>query len=149
MARTSVIIAAPAGRVYSALADGEQYHRWVVGAKDIRAVDDAFPRPGAELHHTVGVGPLEVDDSTQVKAAVEGRRLVLEARVRPIGRARVEFALAEEAAGRTRVTMDEEVLEPAIARHLRVLTDPLIHGRNRITLDKLRRLVEAGELGTG
>ena len=78
----------------------------------------------------VGVGPLEVDDSTQVTAAVEGRRLVLEARVRPIGRARVAFSLADAGAGRTRVTMDEEVLEPAIARHLRVLTDPLIHGRN-------------------
>lgn len=148
MARTSTSIAAPADHVYAALADGEHYARWVVGAKDIRAVDDHFPRPGAELHHTVGVGPVEISDSTEVKVADDNRRLVLEARVRPVGRARVEFTLESMAAGETRVIMDEHVLEPAVVRWLQPLVDPLIHARNVATLDKLRRLVESGELGT-
>ena len=39
-------------QVFSVLADGWLYPSWVVGASRIRAVDDSWPSPGAELHFT-------------------------------------------------------------------------------------------------
>ncbi len=148
VARNQTTIDAPPERVFAALADGEKYDRWVVGAKNIRAVDDQFPAVGAKLHHTVGAGPVEVNDSTKVEAVDPGHRLVLEARVRPVGIARIEFLLAPDPQGGTRVTMDEVVTDPPLARLLSPLLDPLIKGRNVATLEKLKQMVEEAEPGT-
>ena len=147
MARCRTTIAALPDRVFAALADGEHYDRWVVGAKNIRAVDNTFPEQGAKIHHTVGAGPVEVKDTTKVDAVAEDRRLVLDARARPFGKARVEFVLAPDGSGGTLVTMDEVVTEPPVLRLLGPLLDPLIKARNVATLANLKRLVESGDLG--
>ena len=142
MARCQLIFKAPPDTVFRALADAEHYDTWLVGAKDIRAVDSAFPEPGAELHHTVGAGPVELKDSTEVEAVDTNRRLRLRARVRPLGVARVEFQLEPAAGGGTQVIMDEVVTEPALARALNPLLGPLINSRNLASLKNLREQVD-------
>ena len=67
---------------------------------------------------------------------VAGERLVLEARFRPFGRARVEVRLKPSKMGSV-VEMIEEPSSPAIARMTRPLWEPLIHVRNT---EALRRL---------
>ena len=147
MARCQLTFHAPPDAVFRALADAEHYDSWLVGAKDIRSVDSAFPEPGAELHHTVGAGPVEVKDSTEVEAVDTNRRLQLQARFRPIGVARVEFRLEPAPGGGTTVTMDEVVTEPALARVLKPVLTPLINSRNLASLKKLRDRVDGPRSG--
>ena len=88
------------------LADPSSYGHWVVGSKRIRDADASWPTPGSRFHHTVGVGPIAVDDHTESLAADPPRRLVLRAKARPLGLAKVEIEL-EPAPGGTCVTLRE------------------------------------------
>jgi uncharacterized protein YndB with AHSA1/START domain len=129
--------------VWAVLMNGWRFADWVVGAKRIRAVDDGFPAPGTKLHHRFGVGPLVIDDTTVVEEIEEPRRLVLRARARPAGVARVELELEPTADGGTEIRMREDPTSgPA-----KVLDNPLLRrlvdARN---LEALRRLTTlAGE----
>ena len=49
------------------LAEPNVYDDWVLGAKEVRDADAAWPAVGAKLHHKTGVGPLTVDDETVVE----------------------------------------------------------------------------------
>lgn len=60
---------ASADTVWRVLADGWAYPTWVVGASRVRAVDTSWPAVGACIHHSFGVWPLVVDDTTEVKGA--------------------------------------------------------------------------------
>lgn len=139
MATNERTIAATPEQIWAVLADAMSYDRWVVGAKDIRTADGTWPEPGSSLHHTIGVGPMELKDTSTVLEAEPLRRLVLEARGRPLGMARVELLL-DPVAGGTKVTMIEDVTRPAAVRAMNPALDPLIHSRNTETL---RRLDEA------
>jgi uncharacterized protein YndB with AHSA1/START domain len=99
-------IPAPPETVWRVLADPKSYAYWVVGSKRIRDADPGWPAPGSRFHHTVGVGPLTVDDHTESLAADPPRRLVLRAMARPIGLAKVEIELEPERDG-TCVTLTE------------------------------------------
>jgi uncharacterized protein YndB with AHSA1/START domain len=123
-------------QVWAVLADGKKYADWVVGADKVREVEGAWPNQGAQFHHTVGVGPLKIRDSTSVVACDPVRCLALEARVRPFGRASVVLELAASPHG-TQVTMTEGPVSPILLRAAKRLFDPLIHVRN---LEALRRL---------
>jgi uncharacterized protein YndB with AHSA1/START domain len=92
--------------VWRVLADPGSYAYWVVGSKRIRKADANWPAPGSRFHHTVGVGPLTVDDHTESLAADPPRRLVLRAKARPLGLAKVEIELEPERGG-TCVTLTE------------------------------------------
>lgn len=128
--------------VFAILADGERYADWVVGAKKIRSVDASWPVPGSELRHKVGVGPIEIRDTSTVEAVEPGRSITLRVRARPAGIGRVHVQL-EPAAGGTDMTMAEEPVE-GIAKTLdNPLQRLLLKGRN---LEALRRL---GNLATG
>ena len=72
-------------RVFKVLTDAEAYPRWVVGAKQIRAVDAGWPAPGTAFHHSVGAGPASLDDATTVVELDSPRRMVLKGRARPLG----------------------------------------------------------------
>lgn len=141
-----MVFAATPDQVFAALADGDRYDQWVVGAREIRATDPDFPRPGAKVHHRVGVGPIEVKDTTKVEAAQPGHRLRLEARVRPMGVAVVDFAL-EPVAGGTKVIMEEHVRSPFVLRALDPALTPLVNARNVASLKKLKTIVESGAYG--
>lgn len=127
--------------VFEVLCDGWLYPSWVVGASRMREVDDAWPAVGSELHHSVGVWPLLIDDKTVVEQFVSGRTIVMRARGWPIGEARVTIDVKPRG--------DECVVriqEEAIAGPGRFVPAPLadipLHWRNDETLHRLAYLAE-------
>jgi uncharacterized protein YndB with AHSA1/START domain len=137
--------------VFAALVDPRTYPHWLVGARDIRAVDADWPKIGTKFHHRVGlVGPLKMADSSKVLAVESPEYLSLEVRVRPLGRARATFRLAEPAGGResaaaeprTRVEFEEVPL--GRLKWFQWALDPLAAVRNRRSLDKLADYLEEG-----
>jgi len=137
---TRTIHATP-GQVWDVLSDGWLYPLWVVGATRMRAVDDTWPLAGAELHHSVGVWPAALDDTTTVVASEPLHRLELQARAWPYGEARVVIELDPVTDG-TRVRIDEDAtngpgrLVPGLLRH------PMLSWRNTETLRRLAFVVE-------
>ena len=129
--------------VWDVLSDGWFYATWVVGASRIRAVDDRWPAQGAQLHHSVGVWPALLNDSTTVLEAEPPRLLVLQARGWPVGEARVEIRLEDGAsAGGCLIRMSEDAAAGP-ARHVpRPLRMATIRPRN---VESLRRLAYLAE----
>jgi uncharacterized protein YndB with AHSA1/START domain len=146
MARTEALFSVPPERVFAVLADPTAYADWVVGSHSIRAADPEWPAVGSRFHHRVGAGPLKVKDHTEVLEVDPPRRLVLRARARPLGTARVEMLL-EPRDGGTHVTMIEVGADPVSRLAIR-LTDLLVHRRNVESLRRLRRISETGVLRT-
>lgn len=106
MATVSAYVRAAPNRVFDVLADGWYYSVWVVGTSHVRAVEAGWPSEGSRLFHASGVWPMALRDETKVEEVDPGRRLVMIARGRPMGEARIEVTLVAEAEG-TRVTMVE------------------------------------------
>ena len=63
------------------------YGYWVVGSKFIRDVDDDWPAVGSAFHHKVGVGPLTINDHSQIVEARRPRLFRLRVKGRPAGTA--------------------------------------------------------------
>ncbi len=124
----------PVEAVFEALADPYTYPRWLVGAQRIRAVDDDFPAPGSEFHHSVGVADgATVDDTSSVLAVDAPHRLDLEVQVGPINGI-VRFRIEPTPTGAT-IRMRER---PAgLAKVLTPFTRPALGARNA---ESLRRL---------
>lgn len=142
----TVLIEAPPQRVFDVLVDPRTYPEWLVGAQHIRAVDDAWPAPGAQFHHRIGVGPLTVPGSTSVRRSDAPHELVLAAGMGPFGEASVRFVLEQVGDG-TEVTVEEEpVRGPArlLWRGARSLVSAALWGRNAMSLSALDRLVTSG-----
>lgn len=137
-------IAAPIDDVWRVVANGWMYSGWVVGASRIRDVDDAFPAPGTNLHQSVGLWPLLVDDVTTVVEAAEPNRLVLRVRSRPFGEGQVRVRLESTSLATTRVEIDEEVTRGPARRLPRQVQAPLMNWRNRECLRRLAHLAERG-----
>lgn len=126
-------------QIWAVLAEAKSYEHWVVGAKDIRDADGTWPAVGSTLQHTSGLGPLNLKDNTKVIESDEPRRIVLEARGRPLGIARIQITIEPEG-GQTKVTIVEEAIRPAAARAMNPALRPLIHSRNVETLRRLEEL---------
>jgi len=141
MTCVDLVIKSPEDRVWAVLADPHGYGDWVVGAKEIRDVEGHWPDRGSRFHHTVGMGPLNVKDNTKVLEVEPSRRIVLEARARPLGRARIEISLSRVGAGTT-VALDEEAVSPAVVRALNPLLEPFVRARNNKALRRLAGVVE-------
>ena len=144
MATVTVRIGATPAAVFTVLADGWAYAGWVVGASHVRAVEAAWPAVGARLHHASGNWPLLLNDETRVEQVDPGRRLVLLARGKGLGEARVDLSLlpAGAAGAETTITMVEELVSgPGKWLHSPV-SEALLHRRNTESLARLRRLVE-------
>ncbi len=138
MACTERTFQATPEQIWAVLSDAMSYDCWVVGAKDIRTADGTWPEPGSTLEHTSGFGPFELKDNTKVLESEPPCRLVLEARGRPLGIARIEVRL-EPRGTATLVTMTENAVRPVAASTLNPVLNPLIHSRN---VEALRRLEE-------
>lgn len=139
MATVRRTIRRPRSAVFEALITPETYPHWLVGAKEIRAVDDGWPAPGTKFHHKVGiVGPLTIADNTKVLEIDEPRRLVLEVRARPLGRGKSTFTLTETAAGEsTDVELDEVPI--GLMAPTEPVAAPLLVHRNTVSLRNLAR----------
>ena len=134
-------------RVFAVLSDPESYADWVVGSHSIRDADPSWPAVGSRFYHRVGAGLLTVKDHTEVLQADPPRRLVLRARARPLGTAKVELVLDPRDGG-THVTMIEVAGDRLSKLALNRLTDPLVHHRNVESLRRLRRISETGVIKT-
>lgn len=128
--------------VWEALMTASDYPRWIVGAQAFRGESDDWPAPGSRFHHAVGIGPVRLRDTTSLLEVDDGRRVALEARARPTGRARVEIELTPAADGHTRVSMSERAISGPGRLVPAALHDPVIRLRNREALRRLARLVE-------
>jgi uncharacterized protein YndB with AHSA1/START domain len=153
MARAERSIDATPEEVFAVLSDATTYPKWLIGARRIRAVDDDWPHPGSFMHHSVGAGPLTLDDKTMVVAIEPPRRLVLEARLRPLARASVEFDLIQ-AGTATHVVMKERLTAPICAVLSNSLVRPILELRNVESLRRLEQIVleraakRSGDMGT-
>jgi uncharacterized protein YndB with AHSA1/START domain len=141
VAATCLFIGRPPERVFDVLRDPWRFADWVVGAKEIRAVDATWPAVGSRFHHRFGVGPLTIDDSTVLEEIDPPTRLVLRARARPAGVARVELRLVPVTGG-TEVHMEERPVSGVAERLDNPLLDALVVVRNRRSLRRLAALVE-------
>jgi uncharacterized protein YndB with AHSA1/START domain len=144
MATNSITIDAPVERVYAVLADGRSYAEWVVGAKRIRSVDPHWPAIGSKFHHTVGAGPLTLDDESEVLDVEPRRRLELRVRARPAGEAHVTLTLtAANGGNHTNVEMEEHPvrgLATVVGRN--PIADWLLGRRNDEALRRLKNRAE-------
>lgn len=141
MAQNETIIRTSPERVFEVLMDTENYGYWVVGSKHVRDTDDNWPAVGSRFHHTVGFGPITVDDHTRIEEIERNRKLKLRAKARPLGTALVTLEL-EPADGGTRVVMTEDPADPLTSFVFNPLTHLLVRGRN---VESLRRLKELAE----
>ena len=142
MAVNEIEIAAPPEDVFAVLADPARYADWVVGTSETQAVDEEWPEDGAKLRYEAGIGPLAIGDVTEVIESDPPRRLLLNARVRPLGDIAIELLL-EPREGGTRVKMTEEPVGGLLeAVHTRV-NDAVVSQRNDVALRRLRDLVES------
>lgn len=140
MAVNHEMIEAAPETVFGIITDPSSYPRWVVGARTIRDVDTSWPRPGSAFHHAVGVGPARIHDKTEVLDIQPPDRLVLRARARPAGVARVALHLRGKGSG-TEVVLEEHPLGPG-ARWWGRLLDPVVWLRNIESLRRLKRIAE-------
>jgi hypothetical protein len=93
-------------QVWDVIADGWTYSQWVVGNSRMRAVDPAWPNVGSTIEHSIGVWPLLLDDITVVEECRPSEQLVLLAKGRPFGKARITLRLTDIDGG-CRVEMAE------------------------------------------
>ena len=140
MARNTIHVDVPPEAVFEVLADPRFYGNWVVGASATYQVDGDWPEVGSVLHHAQ---LLILRDTTEVLECEPGRRLVLEARARPLVVARVAITVEPEDGG-TRVILDERATGGLAAAVPRAVTDALIGVRNREAVRRLQRLAEIG-----
>ena len=131
-------IAATPTEVFEVLAEPRTYPEWLVGAKKIRDVDAAFPAEGTEFHHTVGAGPVSVDDSTEVVEVDPPDRLKLRVKAGHFN-GEVEFLLLASPKG-TEVRFRERPIGPPAA--LTPFLRPSLQARNGESLKQLRELIE-------
>ncbi|MDP9347073.1 MAG: SRPBCC family protein [Actinomycetota bacterium] len=139
MARNVALLPVTPERIWAVLSDPAGYGYWVVGPDTIRDADGGWPQPGTKIHHRVGAGPLKLNDDTQVVEADAQRRLVLHARARPFGTARVELQLVPEGTS-TRVVMIEGPGDRLSRLLHNPLTDRVMHRRNEVALRRLTEL---------
>jgi uncharacterized protein YndB with AHSA1/START domain len=141
MSRNARVLRCTPEEVFRILADGWLYPCWVVGASRMRDVEDAWPQPGARLHHSFGVWPVLIDDVTLVEVYDPPRRMVVRAKGRPIGQARVTIDVKPRGRGCVVRLQEEPVAGPA-----RLAPPPLrdlgLHWRNTETLHRLAYLAE-------
>lgn len=141
MAKVSCVIAASPAAVFAVLSEGWYYSDWVVGTSHVRAVDQDWPQQGSRLHHAVGVWPMVLRDESAVEQVIPDHLLVLTAKGRPLGEAKVTIELLAEGRG-TRLNMTET----PVAGPGRWLNNPVLQAlltrRNVESLARLTALVE-------
>lgn len=129
--------------VFAVLGDGWLFPSWVVGASRIRGVDDVWPAKKAKLHHSFGLWPLVIDDTTSVVDWNPPHRAQFRARGWPIGEANVTLVVRAHHSG-CMVSMQEDAVQ-GLGRFVpKPLRELLLVIRNKEALQRLAWLAEQG-----
>jgi uncharacterized protein YndB with AHSA1/START domain len=142
MAINSVRTALSPDEVFEHLLDPWEYPSWLLGASDMRAVDDDWPEVGSSFHHRVGFGPVNVNDRSQILELDRPRKLVLKVRATPLVQGIVTFTVEALSGGGSVLWLQEEPAIPG-AEVLRPVLDPPTHLRNQRSLSRLADLMLA------
>lgn len=128
--------------MWKVLADGWTYSQWVVGNSRMRAVDPDWPQPGSTIHHSIGVWPAVINDSTVVESCIPERELVLIANGRPLGKARITLRLHDVDGGGCLI----EMAEVPVSAPMKWIPDAValagVFPRNRETTWRLAAIAE-------
>jgi len=141
MATNYRLINASPEDVFQVLADGWLFPSWVVGASRIRGVDATWPAPEAKLHHSFGVWPLVIDDTTSLVEWDPPRHVKFQARGWPIGEAEVTLDIKLRSAGCI-VRMHEDAAKGPGRLVPKPFRDVGLLIRNREALQRLAWLAE-------
>ncbi len=141
MSFTAIHVDAVPERVFAVLSDPRSFGDWVVGSETIRDADAHWPAAGARFHHTVGSGPLKVDDHTEVLESHPPHRLVLRAKARPLGTACVTLTITPQGGG-SEIIMREQAADLLSKLQFNPIVQPLLYVRNVKSLRRLKRLAE-------
>ena len=133
---------APVQAVWDTLADGWSYATWVVGASRVRDVEEAWPAEGSRIHHSFGLWPVLVNDTTQVLRSNVPTELVLKARGWPAGEAQVVITVESRSANTCAVFLAEDAVRGPGALVPRPVRQLAIAPRN---VEALRRLAYLAE----
>lgn len=141
MATNRRILSCAPDDVFAVLANGWLYPSWVVGASRMRDVEHAWPSVGAAIHHSFGVWPLLVNDTTSILEWDPPRHALLKARGWPAGSAHVQIDVESTTAG-CRVSITEDAVEGPGTLVPKPARDAAMLLRNRETLQRLAYLAE-------
>ena len=135
-------VEAPAEAVWTTLADGWLYATWVVGASRVRDVDPGWPSQGSRIHHSSGIWPVLISDTTEVLRVVAPTELVLRARGWPVGVADVIITVEGLTAATCRVSISEDAVRGPAALVPRPVRQLAFGPRNVEVLRRLAYLAE-------
>ena len=141
MSRTTRFMSCSPDDVFEILADGWSFASWVVGAARIREVDATWPQSGSRIHHSVGLWPVLIDDTTSVLHLDRPHVLELKVRAWPTGEGKVRLECVPEEGG-TRVIMTEDATKGPATLVPRLVRDPVLDARNTEALRRLAYLAE-------
>jgi uncharacterized protein YndB with AHSA1/START domain len=145
MATSTRVINASPERVFLLLGDPRSLSYFVVGTKTIRRFDPHWPDLGSVVHHSVGAGPFTLHDSSEVVDVEPDRRLVLEARIRPLAVMKVEFDLLPHPEGTQLVVTETPISGPAALPVIGRVVDAMVALRNKEMGRRLAVLIDARE----
>ncbi|MFV8173513.1 SRPBCC family protein [Mycolicibacterium peregrinum] len=128
-------------QVWDVIADGWTYSQWVVGNTRMRAVDASWPAPGSVIHHTIGIWPVVINDETEVESCKPAAEIMLLAKTRPFGMARIVLRLTDTPTG-SRVEMAEVPVGGPLNWIPRRLALLAVYPRNRESIERLVSLAE-------
>jgi hypothetical protein len=141
MSRTSRVMRCTPEDVFGVLADGWSYVSWVVGSARIRAVDERWPAEGTQIHHSVGLWPALINDTSQVENLSPPLRIQLKVRAWPTGEGRVTITCRPKGDS-TLVTIEERAVSGPAVLIPAAVQDVLLNARNREALRRLSYLAE-------
>jgi hypothetical protein len=107
----------------------------------MRAVDPNWPAPGSKIHHTIGVWPFVLNDESVVESCTPTEELVLLAKSRPFGGARITLRLFDTDNG-CRIEMAEVPVGGPLNWIPRRLALVAAYPRNRECTARLAALAE-------
>jgi uncharacterized protein YndB with AHSA1/START domain len=141
MAVDEILTSAPPQRVFAVLSDRRRYGDWVVGTETTVAGQGEWPAPGSTLVYQTA-GPVKLSNRTVVCSVEPDRRLELRAKAGLFPDALITIDLLPRSPG-TRIRMHERPASRAVS----VLATPIGHfllsRRNRVALNRLRRIAES------
>ena len=141
MSRTTRVMDCTPQDVFDVLADGWSYATWVVGAARIREVDAGWPAPGKRIHHSVGMWPVLLSDTTEVEHVDAPHELRLKVRAWPTGEGVVKMTCLPRGE-QTEVVMEEQLLSGPVSLLPKKVQDLMLHPRNVEALRRLGYLAE-------